>query len=473
MTKHAFQRILLYLLFTTISIPSIRCQTPKNVVVILVDDLGWRDLGYTGSALYRTPHLDALAEESFVFSQAYSAHPVCSPSRAAIMTGKHPTRLGITDWIPGDAPQDRSLLSPKIRNELALEEKTIAEYFKSVGYNTFYAGKWHLGEPPANPENQGFDINIGGIEKGSPPGGYYSPYKNPKLSDGPDGEYLTDRLTDETIRFIKQQNNKPFFAFLSYYTVHTPIQANKEDRPSYDSLHIPYATFSEHEAKSLLYQNNLDYASMVTAMDRNVGKLINFLKERNLWNETILLFTSDNGGLSTLQLEWTIPTSNLPTRAGKGWCYEGGVRIPQLLHIADRKSSHKTIEAPTVHQDILPTLWAAAGLNSDELIDIDGKDILSANLKKDRTLFWDYPHYHGSGWKPGAAIRQGRWKLIEFYEQEKLELYDLKLDPMESVDVSQKHPRIKTDLHRKLRSKIELANGKFPVVNPNYKSVDQ
>lgn len=462
--------ILLSNLFITGLASGQSLDTKKNVVVVLVDDLGWKDLGYAGSSLYYTPHLDELARHATVFTQAYSGHPVCSPSRAAIMTGRNPTRIGITDWIPGSSPKDKPLLGPQIRNELPLEEKTIGEYFKEAGYKTFYAGKWHLGEEPYSLENQGFDINIGGIDKGQPPGGYYVPYKNPKLPDGPPGEYLTDRLTDETIHFIKENQDEQFFAFLSYYTVHTPIQANKEDRPRYDDLSIPDITYKEHEGVSLLYQNNLDYASMVTAMDRNVGKLINSLKDMGLWENTVFLFSSDNGGLSTLIYDWTIPTSNRPLRGGKGWCYEGGIRIPQIIHLPGRSPGISTIETPTVHQDILPTLWEAAGMSNHPFTNIDGQSVLSEKNSSGRVFFWDYPHYHGSGWTPGSAIRKENWKLIHFYETDVVELYDLDSDPGETIDVSHKFPEKTGSLLSELQNQLESNKAQFPKTNPDYKS---
>lgn len=443
-------------------------SNPLNVVIVLVDDLGWNDVGYAGSALYHTPHLDKLAEEATVFTQAYSGHPVCSPSRAAILTGKNPTRLNITDWIPGQRPDNRPLMTPDIHNELKLEEKTMAEFFKTAGYKTFFAGKWHLGSEPYTPENQGFEVNIGGIDKGSPPGGYYAPYQNPQLSDGPEGEYLTDRLTNETIRFIEQNRESPFFTFLSFYTVHTPIQPSDKDRPEYDEIQIPSTLFREHDAYNLLYQSNLDYASMVTAMDRNVGKLISSLKEIGLWENTVFVFTSDNGGLSTLERERAAPTSNRPLRAGKGWCYEGGIRIPQLIYVPDLSAQQSRIDRPTVHQDLLPTIWRAAGLPSDLPSDLDGRNIFMKTNNKLRTFFWDYPHYHGSGWTPGAAIRQGEWKLIHWYEGDVAELYNLRDDPGETIDLSRKHPEITKTLLSELAELIQRNEGRLPESNPAY-----
>ena len=254
-----------------------------NVIFILVDDLGWNDLGYSGSTFYETPNIDKLSKESFQFTNAYAASPVCSPTRASIMTGKHPARVNITDWIPGLDPQNRAILGPKDLHNLPLEEITIAEKLKESGYNTFYVGKWHLGSQGFYPEDNGFDINIGGFEKGSPMGGYYSPYKNPKLNDGPKGEYLTDRLTDESIKLIKSHNkNEPFALFLSFYNVHTPIQANEKhinyfNKKISEIANNEVRTKSEGDAITRLNQTNSEYASMVYAVDENVGKLIKSL----------------------------------------------------------------------------------------------------------------------------------------------------------------------------------------------------
>ena len=321
------------------------CSKPvekPNLLFILVDDLGWTDVSYNGSDFYETQNIDRLSLNSMLFYNAYASSSVCSPTRAAIMTGKHPARVNITDWIPGLEEQphynnkNKPLIGPQDLNELPLSEITIAEVLKKNGYKTFYSGKWHLGSEGHYPEDQGFDINVGGFEKGSPMGGYYTPYKNPKLEDGPEGEYLTDRLTQETIDFIDSRDeSKPFAAFLAFYNVHTPIQENKEfydyyieKLKGYDD--IEPVTKKEGDAITLLNQRNAKYASMVHATDYNVGKIINYLKENNLYDDTLIVFTSDNGGLSTLKR--IAPTSVYPLRAGKGWLYEGGIKIPQLMN---------------------------------------------------------------------------------------------------------------------------------------------
>ena len=289
------------------------CKTQKtphpNVVFILVDDLGWKDLGCYGSEFYDTPNLDAFAREGVRFTNAYSASPVCSPSRAAIMTGKHPVRVNITDWIPGMSLEDAinpRLIPPEDIHNLPLEEITLAEALKEHQYKTFFAGKWHLGETPEFwPENQGFDINIGGNSTGSPAGGYYSPYKNPRLEDGPAGEYLTDRLTDESLSFLDTAGQGPFLLYLSFYTVHAPIQGCDQ----YDSLYVEKKNDlpdkgktevrDEHDGKTRINQTDPKYAAMVRSMDKNVGRLLSALKEHHLMDNTIIIFTSDNGGLTT------------------------------------------------------------------------------------------------------------------------------------------------------------------------------
>ena len=298
-------------------------ENKKNVVFILVDELGWNDLACYGSTFYETPNIDRLAAQGHVFTNAYTPNPVCSPTRAAILTGRYPSRIGITDWIPGSDPKNMPLLGPEDLHELPLEEVTIAETLKEEGYKTFYAGKWHLGDKNFLPENQGFDINKGGHHKGSPPGGYYSPYNNPKLTDGEEGEYLTDRLTNESISFMESNKDNPFLLYLSFYTVHTPIEACKrylekfqaKQRLLQDSIAI---LEPEGSGQTLLNQYNPEYASMIYALDDNVGRLLDKLETLELMDDTLVIFTSDNGGLSTLMNNRTAPTSVRPLRAGKG-----------------------------------------------------------------------------------------------------------------------------------------------------------
>ena len=462
------------LLFITILIFSCSNENEKpNLLFILVDDLGWTDVSYNKSDYYETIHIDNLSETSMLFDNAYAASSVCSPTRASIMTGKHPARVNITDWIPGLDPKNKPLLGPVDRNELPLEETTIAEVLRDNNYSTFYSGKWHLGSEGHYPEDQGFDVNIGGFEKGSPMGGYYSPYKNPRLSDGPEGEYLTDRLTLETIELIRNRDTKkPFAAFLSFYNVHTPIQENKEFIDYYVEKLKSYEntspeTVKEGDAITLLNQRNAKYASMVHATDYNVGRIINFLKENNLYENTLIVFTSDNGGLSTLRR--VAPTSVYPLRAGKGWLYEGGIRIPQLIKLP-KQINKEIISEPVVSYDLFPTIVSVLNLNHS-VSDIDGVDLTNLFVKKEIErdfIFWHFPHYHGSLWKPGSALRNNDWKLVELHEENKVELYNLKDDISETVDVSNRFPEITSRLVNKLNEiKIDLGANKA-TINENY-----
>ena len=433
--------------------------------------MGWKDVGYMGSDFYETPNIDKLSDNSTVFNSAYSASPVCSPTRASIMTGKHHVRVNITDWIPGVDPKNRSLLGPEDIHQLPLEEVTIAEILQSNGYSTMYSGKWHLGSQGFYPENQGFDINKGGFEKGSPMGGYYSPYKNPRLTDGPEGEYLTDRLTDESIEFIEKRDvSKPFAVFLSFYNVHTPIQANLKHIDYYENKLKKYSdttiqTKNEGEAISVLNQRNPNYASMVHSMDENIGRLISFLKDKNLYDNTLIIFTSDNGGLSTQAK--VAPTSTKPLRAGKGWLYEGGIRIPQLIKYINQKQQDLN-NVPVVSYDLFTTIVNHLKLDYiDEKKDgIDLSNLSQEKNKRDYIL-WHFPHYHGSLWKPGSAVRGGDWKLLKFYEENKLELYNLKDDLSEQTDLSNKYPLIVKKLSYKMDEMLAEINGKVPTINQN------
>ena len=463
----------LFILFIAIGCNSIK-PTP-NVVFILVDDLGWNDLGYSGSKFYETPNIDALSSESFQFTNAYSASPVCSPTRASIMTGKHPARVNITDWIPGVDPKNKLLLGPKDLDYLPLEEITIAEKLKESGYKTFYVGKWHLGSKGFYPEDNGFDINIGGFEKGSPMGGYYSPYKNPKLVDGPEGEYLTDRLTDESIALIKENGkNAPFALFLSFYNVHTPIQPNLEYLDYFEKKLLEMndnsvRTKLEGEAITRINQTNAKYASMVYAVDKNIGKLIKTLKDNGMYENSLIIFTSDNGGLTTQKK--VAPTSVYPLRAGKGWLYEGGIKIPQLIKPPENIKNEK-INDLTVSYDLFPTILDFAGIENNEKIDgVSLMPRLKTQSKIDREdIFWHFPHYHGSKWKPGSAIRSGDWKLLVHYESNSIEMFNLIDDPKELKNISSVFDEKKQILLNKLNKLKNETNAKEVSINPNFKN---
>jgi len=471
-------KIYLFLIFLTISCS--KSIDKPNLLFIIVDDLGWTDVSYNGSDYYETHNIDALSLNSMLFYNAYAASPVCSPTRASIMTGKHNVRINITDWIPGleESPnynnKNKPLIGPKDLDELPLDEITIAEVLNDNGYKTFYSGKWHLGSKGHYPEDQGFDVNVGGFEKGSPMGGYYSPYKNPNLSDGPKGEYLTDRLTQETIDFIdSSDDSKPFAAFLSFYNVHTPIQENKEFYDYYVEKLNGYddkdpVTKKEGDAITRLNQRNAKYASMVHATDNNVGKIIKYLKKNELYDNTLIVFTSDNGGLTTQNR--IAPTSVYPLRAGKGWLYEGGIKIPQLIKLP-KQIFREIIYEPVVSYDLFPTILNTLDI-SYNIDNIDGKDLNSLFLKKEFKrdyIFWHFPHYHGSLWKPGSAIRNNQWKLVKFYEENTEELYNLYDDFSESNNLAEVYPEIVNKLSKKMDEiKMEL-NANKTSVNNNYK----
>ena len=447
-----------------------------NFVFFLVDDMGWADIGTNGSKFHETPHIDKLAATGMKFTNGYAACPVCSPTRASIMTGRHPVRVDITDWIPGQSNNNRNkLLHPEDRNNLAHKEVTLAEELKSHGYQTFFAGKWHLGSEGHWPEDQGFDVNIGGHHRGSPPGGYYAPWKNPALKAKKQGEYLTERLTEESLKFMKNRDKaKPFLLYLSYYNIHTPIQPYKKRIEYYqekaaNTFKDKTPNKTEHEGNTRLRQDNAALASMVAAVDDSVGALLNKLDDLKISNDTVVIFFSDNGGLSTLRGPG--PGCNLPLRAGKGWLYEGGVREPTIVRAPGVTKPGSVSDVPIVSMDFFPTMLELAKLPLRPKLHADGRSIvpeLKGDAGKARPLFWHYPHYHGSTWKPGASIRDGDWKLINFYHYEKVELYNLKDDPSEKKDLAKTNPTKTKEMEEKLLAWQKIMKAKMPVANPNY-----
>lgn len=447
-----------------------KTEASKNVVVLLVDDLGWKDLGCYGSTFYESPNIDALAARGTRFTNAYTPNPVCSPTRAAIMTGRYPSRVNITDWIPGRTTENPKLVTPEDRDNLALEEVTLAEALKEHGYQTFYAGKWHLGDVGHLPQDQGFDINKGGHHKGSPPGGYYAPFENPQLEDKPDDHYLTTRLTNECIEFLDTRDKeKPFLMYMAYYTVHTPIQGwdeydgyfedKKQSLPNGGAIE----TRAEHEGVTRLNQSDHQYAAMVKALDTSVGRILDELEAQGLADDTIIVFSSDNGGLTTLSRPG--PTAELPLRAGKGWCYEGGIRVPLIIHAPGTGIAGTVVGTPAISMDFFPTILDLAGLPARPELHQDGvslKPLLQGKGIGERTLLWHYPHYHGSTWTPGAAIRGGDWKLIQFYDYDKVELYNLKDDLEEMKDLSKTHPEKTAELLAKLKTMQKETGSQIP-----------
>lgn len=455
--------------------------TRPNIVFFLADDLGQRDLGAYGSTFYETPNIDRLAREGALFTDAYAACPVCSPTRASILTGQWPQRTGITDFIAPDnsnGPEkwrrNTPLLPASNRDRLPLDAPTLAKAMKAAGYATFFAGKWHLGPEGYWPENQGFDHNAGGNERGGPYGGrkYFSPYGNPRLSDGPDGEHLPDRLAAETNKFIAANRDRPFFAYFSFYSVHTPLMAREDLRTKYEEkrrrLGLKARWGREGERDVRLVQEHAVYAGMVEAMDQAVGKVLAKLEELGLRENTIVIFTSDNGGLSTSE-GW--PTSNLPLRGGKGWMYEGGIREPLLMRWPAVVSAGRVIRTPVISPDFFPTLLDAAGARPAANQTLDGVSLLPllrGGALPERALFWHYPHYGNQGGAPAAAIRHGNWKLIEWMEDQRVELFDVANDPAEANDRSRTEPQQVAALRAELRQWQTAVNAHFPKPNPAY-----
>jgi arylsulfatase A-like enzyme len=446
-----------------------------NFVFFLVDDLGWADVGCNGSTFYETPNIDALAASGINFKHGYAACPVCSPTRASILTGRHPVVLEITDWIPGDdANRVKNGRFQHIddRNSLDLSTTTVAELLKQAGYQNFFAGKWHLGGEGSLPTDHGFDFNLGGCDKGQPPGGYYAPWNNPYLKANFDGEYLDERLTDESIKFLDSRDpNKPFLLYLSFYNVHTPITPYKKRYPEFlEKASKQFTDISppvaEHFGRSRNRQDNAEYASMIAAVDDSVGRVLKRLDELQLAENTVVIFTSDNGGLCTLAQPG--PTANLPLRSGKGWLYEGGIRVPFVMRLPGVTAANQVSQTPVTSMDFLPTILELAGITPPSEIEFDGTNLVPAlresTTRIDRKLYWHYPHYHGSTWRPGAAIRDGRWKLIEFYEWDQFELYDLENDPGERNDVAMTRREISIRLRAELASWQKQVRAKMPVL---------
>lgn len=449
-----------------------------NIVFILADDLGQRDLGCYGSTFYETPALDQLAQEGARFTAAYAACPVCSPTRASIMTGLWPQRTGITDYIGAPAPEawarNTLLLPAPYMDRLALDTLTLAELLKDAGYATFFAGKWHLGPEGWWPEDQGFDLNRGGIDRGGPYGGnrYFSPYGNPRLSDGPVGEHLPDRLARETAAFIESHRDRPFFAYLAFYSVHTPLMAREDLRQKYEEKRTRLgltAQWGREDTRDVrLVQEHAVYAGMVEALDLAVGTVLAKLDDLGLREQTLVIFTSDNGGLATSE-GW--PTSNLPWRAGKGWLYEGGIREPLLVRWPGKVAAGSVVDTPVSSPDFWPTLQQLAGLLAQPGQTPDGVSLvplLQGGTLPDRALFWHYPHYGNQGGAPGAAIRRGDWKLIEWYEDRRVELYQLASDPGEQINLADSEPARVETLRDELHAWQHQVGAKFPTPNADY-----
>lgn len=480
--------------FTTVQAQTTGKTIKPNMLFILADDLGWMDLSCYGSSFYETPNIDQLAKEGIRFTNAYAACPVSSPTRVSFQTGKYPARLHLTDYIPGGyavASRKRIIDAtcpvlpvPFVQN-LPLSELTIGEALQQEGYQTAHIGKWNCSiDSLTYPQYQGYDINIAGCNKGGPgKGGYFSPYRNPYLSDGPEGEYLTDRLGDECIKIIRRFKDKPFFINLPFYQVHTPLLAKadkvkyfeekakrmglnsfktfnitpewKNKQPFQDSTHI-----------ERIIQSNAVYAAMIASMDENIGRIIDELKRLGLYENTIIIFTSDNGGLSTSEGS---PTANLPLRGGKGFTYEGGIREPLIVRIPHMENAGNRCDSMVISTDYYPTILEMTGSNLHPEQHLDGISFfpLLKNEKRNYrdAIYWHYPHYSNQGGRPSGAIRMGNYKLLQFYDTGELELYDLSKDLSEKENLKDSEPEFTERLLNKLENWRTSVNADMPIKN--------
>lgn len=446
-----------------------------NFVVILIDDMGWTGLSGYGSDLHQTPYIDRFAERSMKFTNAYASASICTPTRAALLTGKYPARLDMTIWheMAKTPQQNKKLIPPIVENNLPHSEVTIAETLRQAGYKTGHVGKWHLGEASHYPETQGFDFTFGGCFWGCP-ATFYFPYRGmygggdnrhyryiPGIdsTESREGEHLTDRLTDEALGFIDRASNDPFFLYMSYYTVHTPIEGKPEVADRYAKIIEP----------SMDHQN-AHFAAMHETLDDNVGRMLEKLQTEGIADRTVVILTSDNGGFIGSS-EGQIVTSNKPLRSGKGSLYEGGVRVPLIIYWPGVTQAGSVSDESVATMDLYPTLTDMIGLTVKE--DLDGLSLTSL-LKNPRTqldretLFWHYPHYYGTT-TPVSSIRQGSWKLLEYYEDGHLELYDLDTDLSETKNLASSKPQLAKRLQKTLADWRVSVNASLPKPNPNWK----
>jgi len=493
-----------------------------NIVFFLVDDLGWRDVGCYGSSFYQTPNIDALAKDGVRFTDAYAACHVCSPTRASILTGKYPARLHLTDWLPGRGEFSfQKLMNAPIHQELPSNEITLAEALKEYGYSTAIFGKWHLGEEPNGPTSQGFDVQIPKWNKGWPKTGYHAPFELDGIEDEP-GQYLTDRLTDEALGFIEMNKDGPFFLYFSHFAVHDPIEGRpdlvekyKTIRDQMPSNQDPFFilegnpdaenSLSKNELQELIqqpeymghkvlpnqtvkikqYQDNVEFAGMVESMDESLGRVVSKLEELGISDNTIIVFFSDNGGMSAANFGWPdriIPdseldiaysTSNLPLRGAKGWLYEGGIRVPLIIKWPGKGKQGTVCDVPVISTDFFPSLLDMAGLPLQPKQHSDGKSLVPV-LKGDKQLdreaiYWHFPHYSNHGMQsPGGAVRSGDYKLLEYYENNTVQLFNLREDLGEQNDLSHSQPKKVVELKTMLHAWRNEVSANMMLPNPDY-----
>lgn len=462
---------------------SVKAQNEKmNIIFILVDDLGWMDTGVYGSKYYETPNIDHFAKTGMLFTNAYSANPFCSPSRAAILTGRYPSRFDFTtaaghlkantNMVSGLVEKSepwKKVLTPVIRTYMPLEEQSLAEVLKEEGYTTIHIGKWHLGSKDYSPEKQGFDYNIGGYTKGWPMS-YFSPYRNEKITDGPEGEHLTDRLTTDAINFIEENKNMPFYMNLWYFSVHNPLQAKKELIEKYKRKIDPRGR-----------QGFAVMGAMIETLDQNIGRLMTAIEQKGLTDNTIIVFTSDNGGVEYESYNGKTPTDNYPLRGGKGNVHEGGIRVPCIVRWPGQTKAGSVSNQAISGMDFFPTLVDMVGVDQSAVKNnIDGLSLTQV-LKSDEQLqregiYIDYPHYaiYPSTY-PSTVLVNDQWKFIRVYGQAPYggnfyELYKIDEDVEENFNVAAYYPQMVKKLDAHVSQHIKEVGHYEPIKNPSYNS---
>ncbi len=447
-------------------------NAPPNIVLIVADDMGYNDLGCYGNDFIETPHLDRLAKEGIRFTDGYAAAPLCSPSRASLLTGLHPIQVNITEHIHGNPPAGphQRLKTPPVSQQLDLEFQTTAELLKAQGYRTAHIGKWHLGGGDFLPEKQGFDVNIAGAWNGLPKSFFYPFFpkgEKPEIQDSSEeGDYLTDVLTDKAADFITAQKDSVFFLSLNYYSPHVPIEG-KED------LVEKYRKKRGVTKDTVL--PNIHYAAMIESIDQNVGRLLELIQQLGLEKNTLVIFTSDNGGLSVEEVPFfakhTPPTDNGPLRDGKGYVYEGGIREPFLvkwpLTIAPGTSS-----SPVIAQDLFNTFAEVSNSDTRVAGSVSLLPILKGETPPERGLLWHLPHYSPQHGKPASAYREGDWKIIHHYEDDRYELFNLQEDLGETRDLAISNIEKLEEMKQKLHAELKRLKAKMPVPNPNFVGTD-
>lgn len=520
------KKMILIFLAVGMALPGLG-QKKMNVVFFLVDDMGWSDLGCYGSTFYETPHIDSFAKSAVKFNQAYAACHVCSPTRASIISGQYPARLHLTDWLPGrkNFPFQK-LQNVKVEQHLPYGQETLPRVLQENGYHTAIFGKWHLGEDSASTARQGFDLHIPDYNRGWPNGTYFSPFGMKGLEGGPRGEYLTDRLTDEALHWVEENKDHPFFLYLAHFAVHDPIQGRgdlvvkyeqklrKQSHPQgkpyilegnpdeanplsreeltallQDKRYEGYGNLPDRTVKIKQFQDNPQFAAMVESVDESLGRVVAKLRELGIANNTIIIFFADNGGMSAenignprrkisaCDLDKAFSTSNLPLRGGKGWLYEGGIREPLLIYLPEAGAQGKECDVPVISTDFYPTILQMTGIKIPSSYPGDGVDISalvkhpeqSADNLRQRPLFWHFPQYSNHGAQsPGGAVRYGDYKLIEYYENNTVQLFNLKDDIGEQHDLSRTLPGKVKELRNMLHAWRKKVNADMPVRNPAY-----